>query len=144
MKPFSFAICLLLTATLCYSQTDSTFSQAKKQTDWIFVTVTMPDLDAVYIKSDFVSKDGNYLKVWVKYDHKEKKIKGKVYKNAKSLVLFNINCGTKEIQLLQSITYNSVGKQLESNNYGEDDSWTVVAPESTGESILSKACNIFK
>ena len=64
--------------------------------------------------------------------------------NGYAVALFEYNCDTKQSNLLSKTYYNSKGTPV--NNYKVayyDEVWTDVIPDSVGEELLNKACELF-
>jgi len=116
--------------------------------DWILVG-SDSDGDKWYIKSSYVSKDnyGGGIKLWVKKEVKKTTIKKKgqsfTYINAKELQLLVADCSERKIKFVASTLYNSQGKVV--NNWTLEDfnqEWLDVVPDSIGEIMLEKICEL--
>lgn len=116
--------------------------------DWILVG-SDSDGDKWYIKSSYVSKDdyGGGIKLWVKKEVKKTTIKKKgqsfTYINAKELQLLVADCSERKLKFVASTLYNSQGKVV--NSWTIDDfeqEWRDVVPDSIGEIMLEKICEL--
>jgi hypothetical protein len=116
--------------------------------DWILVG-SDSDGDKWYIKSSYVSKDnyGGGIKLWVKKEVKKTTIKKKgqsfTYINAKELQLLVADCSERKLKFVASTLYNSQGKVV--NNWTLEDfnqEWLDVVPDSIGEIMLEKICEL--
>jgi hypothetical protein len=82
---------------------------------WVFTTLSQDEKTAVYITAavDTEKIDGG-IKVWVLSDFKTKVINKIKYENIETEALEIIDCSKNQEKLIQSITYDSSGKILES------------------------------
>lgn len=119
--------------------------------DWIYVS-SDTEGSKWYIKSSYVSKDGynnsGSIKIWTKKELKKTSVKknGKTltYTNAKELQLIFANCSDRKIKFVTTSVYNSQGKVVRSwtlDDYEQE--WDDVVPESMGEAMLDKICELF-
>jgi len=88
------------------------------------------------------------IKIWTKKDLKKTTVKknGKVfaYTNAKELQLIYADCANQRIKLVISTVYNSQGKPVDSWTNGPyEQEWIDVVPDSMGDSLLDKICELF-
>ncbi len=117
--------------------------------DWVYAGSDNEETK-YYVKSTYVSKD-NYeggIKVWTKKEKKKATVKknGKTltYLNAKELQLLVIDCGEKKMKIVSTIVYNSQGKVVDSwtlKDYEQE--WDDIVPDSMGEAMLDKTCELF-
>ena len=125
---------------------NSSFAQ-----DWTFVGADR-DGNKWYVKSSYVSKDeftnNDIFKIWTKKEVLKETIKknGKTltYSNAKELQLIFADCTERRIKFVSSIVYSAQGKVL--NNWSLEDyeqEWKDVIPDSMGEAMLNKICELF-
>lgn len=115
--------------------------------DWVSVG-TDTEGTKYYTKSTYVSKDGENIKIWTKQELKKTTIKknGKTltYLNAKELQLLVIDCTEKRIKIISKIVYNSQGNVVDNwtlKDYEQE--WVDVVPDSMGEAMLQKICELF-
>ncbi len=120
--------------------------------DWTFVSTDV-DGDKWYIKSSYISKRGfenldNAIRIWTKKELKKKTVKknGKslIYANVKELQLIEADCNDKRIKIITTILYNSSGKVIDTRAVAEyEQEWRDTVPESMGEAIIQKICELF-
>lgn len=120
--------------------------------DWIYVSSDIKG-DKVFVKSTYVSKGGDFgntdvIKVWTR---RESKV-GSIVKNGKEIKVYNVkimilreyNCSDKTTKLISQTTYNSKGIVIETFKVPDyEQEWTEVVPESIGEAVLDKVCELF-
>lgn len=125
---------------------NSSFAQ-----DWTFVGADR-DGNKWYVKSSYVSKDeftnNDIFKIWTKKEILKETIKknGKTltYSNVKEIQLIFADCTERRIKFVSSIVYSAQGKVL--NNWSLEDyeqEWKDVIPDSMGEAMLNKICELF-
>lgn len=125
---------------------NSSFAQ-----DWTFVGADK-DGNKWYVKSSYVSKDeytnNGIIKIWTKKEILKETIKknGKsvTYSNVKELQLIFADCTERRIKFVSSVAYSAQGKVL--NNWTLEDyeqEWNDVIPDSMGEAMLNKICELF-
>ena len=121
------------------------FSKLSAQ-DWAFVCTNKDGKEKYYIKSTPVSNTEGMIKVWTKsslpkYTNKRN---GKTYLNVESKILYEFDCGERKMQILSIIVYNSSGDIISSYEPKEYElEWKNAVPESIGELLLDKACELF-
>lgn len=128
------------------------FGQTSYCQDWISVG-TDSGGNKWYIKSSYVKKEGygdsgDNIRIWTKKELNKKTIKknGKslTYTNVKELQLIVGDCNERKIKFVTTIVYNSQGKLIDSYTLEEyEQEWQDVVPESMGEAILDKICELF-
>jgi hypothetical protein len=104
-----------------------------------------------YIKSSYVSKGGEYgtekniIKIWTKQTVTQIHLKnGKVYKNAYIVQLTEFDCKKSSTKLYSRIVYSAKGNIIMSDNYNSfENDWYVVVPDTVGEIILNKICELY-
>lgn len=123
---------------------DTTTFIVLSQPDWIMATSTSDRNEVYYIKSSYVKKEYSEIKVWVKVKSKTTKIKNKVYSNTEEKQLWMVNCSERQYKLLKSITYNSSGNVINSDERSEYAvPWDDIIPDSIGEGVVDKVCSLF-
>lgn len=120
--------------------------------DWVLAGSDKED-NNWYVKSSYVKKEESILgdeeiRIWIKKEWKKKTIKkaGKsyTYTNAKELMLVVADCENQRLKFVSSTVYNSEGKVVD--NWKRQDfeqEWTDVVPDSVGEGLLKKICELF-
>src|SRR6478672_5428294 len=107
-----------------------------------------------YIKSSIISKGGNFgnnsiIKIWTKQtvnkiSDQRSKGKGKVYLNAYMLILMEFDCENLKSRTLSQTAYSSKGAIIGENNVNENFSdWNYIIPDSVGETIFQKVCELY-
>jgi hypothetical protein len=123
-----------------------TFSIQAKSQDWIYVGYGKNG-SKYYIRNSSI-KEYNNSRVWVKtIANKMQYVKnGKTYDliNGTSLDLYEFDCSLRQMKLLSYAYYNSKGTLVSSKslNYYLSDSQDVL-PDSIGEMLLNKVCELF-
>ena len=138
---------LLLTLTLLFVGHKS-FSQ-----DWVYAGADS-DGDKWYVKSTFVKKEENFggsgesIRIWTKKEINKKTIRkgGKTltYANVKELQLIIADCSDRKLKFVTTTVYDSKGKVIHSwtlQDYEQE--WSDVVPDSMGEAMLNKICELF-
>ena len=104
-----------------------------------------------FIKSSYVSKRGEYgtdeniIKIWTKQTVTQIKLKnGKVYKKAYMVQLTEFDCKNSSTKLYSRTVYSAEGNVIMSDSYSSfENDWEVVVPDTVGEIILNKVCELF-
>ena len=107
-----------------------------------------------YIKSSIVSKGGDFgnkdsiIKIWTKQTSKSftdnRNKKKKVYYNIYLIQLFEFDCSNSSAKLLSRTFYTSKGGVIMGNDIEPySTNWEVVVPDSMGEAILNKVCELY-
>lgn len=127
-------------------------SVTAKTQDWIFIDSSV-NSDILYIKSKYLTKRQDFenntiIKVWIKREAKVATIvkNGKVIKvyNVRILQLKEYNCTQRQTNIISQTVYNSQGKIIDSFQFQDyEQKWTDVIPESIGEAVLDKVCELF-
>ena len=120
--------------------------------DWISVGADNEG-DKWYVKSTYVSKNGfgnsqDNIKIWTKQELKKITIKknGKTltYTNAKKLQLVVADCSEQKVKFITTTVYNSQGKIIDNYTIADyEQEWKDIVPDSIGESMLNKICELF-
>jgi len=87
-----------------------------------------------------------YNKVWQKVVSPKNIIEGKVYYNTVTDVLNLFDCDSRQIsKVLKMITYDSDRNCISSYSMDGNDEvkWSDIAPDSMGDKILRKVCELF-
>lgn len=118
--------------------------------DWVYVGA---DTEGTkwYVKSSYVSKDGysnSGIKIWTKMESKKTTVKknGKTltYTNTKELQLIFADCNDRRIKFVTTTVYNSQGKVVDTVTLEDyEQEWKDVVPDSMGEAMLDKICELF-
>ena len=121
--------------------------------DWVYVGADS-DENKWYVKSEYVKKGSlddseNSFRIWTKKELKKTTIKknGKTltYTNVKELQLIVADCEERKIKFVTNTVYDSQGKIIESNTLLDFlQAWVDVVPDSMGEAMLDKICELFK
>lgn len=118
--------------------------QALRENEWIDVR-TLANGDKLFLKSSYVSKNESFIKIWAKKEFKKMSLNKNgrriTYKNGTALALFEINCNDRKVKIDSNIYYDSKGNIIESSDTEGD--WENAIPDSNGEFLLEKACDIF-
>lgn len=144
-----FIICI---SQICFAQQGKTDTTAGKPSinelleeamkpHWEFVTVNTEN-NSYYIRSEKHSSTPSEIKVWVKVTGLTQKKGRKTFKNCHSISLYIIQCNNKRIQVDQVTMYDSKGSVLTSSD-SELSEWKEAIPDSAGEAIVNKACEMF-
>ena len=120
------------TETVFYESIDS---------NWLYVGST--EEKSIFLRKNYISKNYSEIKIWVKMDYSFKTIKGKKYNNVQAKLFYTFNCKTKTIQCEQFAYYNSSGSIIQKNDITFYDPEQVVTPDSLGELMLNKVCELF-
>ena len=104
-----------------------------------------------YIKSSYVSKDGNIIKIWTKQILVKIKdgtgkpgTKGKVYYNPYVIELIEYDCKNLYSKLYSRTVYTSDGSVIaDSKINAEYADLEYIVPDSTEEKILTKVCETY-
>ncbi len=115
--------------------------------DWVYAG-SDAEGTKYYAKSSYVSKDYGKIKIWTKRESKKTTVKknGKTltYLNAKELQLIVVDCSEKKIKSITTIVYNAQGKVVDSYTLSDyEQEWIDIVPDSLGEAMLEKICELF-
>lgn len=80
-------------------------------------------------------------KVWADIVYANLKVKNKSYKNGFDRILFLVNCQENKLKFIQAIYYTAQSKIIQQTIYNSPQ-WIDNVPNSTGESILKKTCEL--
>lgn len=109
--------------------------------DWIYVDMDISG-NKNYIRSEYISKSSEGIKIWEKILRPKVILNKKVYTNVTENALLLVNCVTKEYSLLQLVKYNNKDDIIYSEDFDNPD-WVNVVPESIAEEVLLKVCQLF-
>jgi hypothetical protein len=123
-----------------------------KAQDWIFIDSSV-NSDIFYVKSTYVTKRQDFenntiIKVWTK---REAKV-ATIVKNGKEIKVYNVrilqlkeyNCTQQQTNIISQTVYNSQGKIIDSFQFQDyEQKWNDVVPESIGQAVLDKVCELF-
>lgn len=124
----------------------SIFECSAQYGEWI--NIRKEKNGAIYLRSDELSLD-NIKKVWIKDVQKKLEIiseKGKkiIILNGYTVSLREFDCTLRKSKLISYINYNSKGKVIYSAKKEDyEQSWEDVAPDTVGEFLLTKTCELF-
>lgn len=127
---------------------DGHFSIAQ---DWVYIGADR-DSSKWFVKSSYVTKDSHInpgsIKIWTKKESKittiKKKGKTLTFSDAKELLLIFADCNDRRIKFVSSALYNSSGKVVDSWTLEEyEQEWNDVFPDSIGETMLNRICELF-
>lgn len=107
-----------------------------------------------FIKSKIVSKGDDFgynqdiIKIWTKQIIKKvtdqrSKSKGKVYLNAYMLQLMEYDCKNMKLRVISSTAYSANGAVFGSEDFGSFADWEDVIPDSVGETMIEKVCELY-
>lgn len=133
MKYFITAICCLIFSVKSFSQSQ-----------WILAGKSH-DGDAYYVQSKFISKsdiDGS-VRLWVKVVERKHVIGKKIYSNTIMKQLVDFDCSLKRQRLNTVVIYSSSGSVLAQYPETDDEEWMNVVPDSVGEDVNQKVCELF-
>lgn len=126
-----------------FSFSQATDDNEKEISEWIYCGESEGDNTLLYIRNNYITKNYSGIKIWTRVIMPTKKLKGKVYKNTIDEVLMLINCEEQTLQMLKIVTYSSTNKILDqTGDYFYKPSQNV-NPNSMGEKIVNKACELF-
>jgi len=87
----------------------------------------------------------NIIRVWTRWDYKEKGVLGWVGKGGKkyenlsqSIILSEINCIEKKVRDMSVTSYDNRGDIIDSSNSPSE--WNFIVPESNGENLYKEVC----
>lgn len=128
------------------SATWAEIEEALIQNLWQYV-LSSSDNKKLFLNLKYMNYEEEYgenlIKSWVKCEYKTYRFKGVNYLKAYSLTLTYFNCYKRQIKQQKAVYYSAGGKVLETK---EDDyaSWVDIIPDSVGENLLDKACEMIK
>ena len=107
-----------------------------------------------YIKTSYVSKGGqfgsdeNIIKIWTKKTVNEiedkRQNKRKIYKNAYVIELIEFDCRNSSTKLHSRTAYSAQGNLIIADNIDPfDTDWNVIIPDSVGETIINRVCELY-
>lgn len=108
-----------------------------------------------YIKSSIVSKGGDFgneesvIKIWTKETNEQltdnrTKSKPKVYKNVYVIELTEFDCNSSKMRTLSRTAYSATGSVIVGNTINADFAdWDYIIPDSVGETLLGKVCELY-
>ena len=160
MKQLIFITIITLIVSNCYSQKkknipvaqipDSVYNSILEKLNyregWTYLAESQHQGEGratYYIRNTYISKNYSVIKIWAKVEYSFKKLKGKIYKNVEAKSLYVFNCQTKTIQCEQIAYFNSSGSTIQTSDILFYDPEKVVAPDSIGELMLNKVCELF-
>jgi hypothetical protein len=109
-------------------------STAAGAADWVKI-VTGADHGVAFIDLQSMQVEGSFRTAWVRWDRSEAE------SSIKEKDLIEVGCTRRTLRVLQWIQYNADGTVSDSgSNQGSVQQPEVVAPESTGESIVAALC----
>lgn len=124
---------------------EKALEEQQKEKAWIYVGSTTEGSAKFFLNSLYVSKDGSVIKVWTKIESKKESIykNGKAlnYINVTSLYLNEFDCSDRMSKINSVIYYDSKGTVIKSSD--EETNWANIIPDTIGESILRKVCELF-
>lgn len=130
MKQLFVSICFLLFSFITYGQ---------EKEGWIYVGKAT-DGTLYYLKSEVVSTN----KIWTMTILPNWSYKKVPYKNVTVKELIQFDCGDKQMKTYQFVYYSSKGNLILSEQYEEYETmWQNSIPESMGEVIINKICELF-
>lgn len=105
--------------------------------------VSFPEAGSTYSYSPEVTYNSPTCRMWTKKQEKTYKAKkGKIYKNVSKLTLWEVNCSSREAAFVYFIYKDDRGRLIDMASFEDDKEWLPTAPNSTGEAIVDKACEL--
>ena len=124
--------------------TDSTTITLDNDTpEWIWVESSADGNDKFYMRSTYVSKDGNQIKIWIECKSKVATINKKLYRNIVNKQLLIFNCNNKKYSIVSLINYSSTGAVINKDDFSKYLTFDDVVPDSVIEGVLEKVCETF-
>lgn len=124
---------------------DTTTSDIQYYTkpEWLFVTRSAGGTDDFFIRSTYVAKRNNEIKIWIKVESKTATIDNTVYKNVETKELVIFDCGNKKYNVRSIINYSNTGEVIAKEDYSASSSFEDVVPDTALETILKKVCETY-
>jgi hypothetical protein len=137
------------TSTVPEIKESASFSSDLEDQDWIYVGSSIEN-NKFYIKSTRIYSNNSFDKI-IKVWSKEVSPKIVYVKNGKKLIingfklsLYEYNCSTRQSKFLKSATYSNKNVLIDSHNVESyNQVWEDVIPDTIGEMLLDKACELF-
>ena len=134
---------ILISFILFFISTNKIHSQE----NWIEIGKSSTSDETFYINSTYVSNDNNVVKVWIKTTTiKTIKNKSKSTKKIKTdkKFLYEFDCQNNKLRILYGVFYNSSGNVIDTYNPDEFSiDWEIAIPDSLGEYLLNKSCELY-
>ena len=136
------AICLFI----CFLSLNKIYSQE----NWIEIGKSNISDETFYINSTYISNENSIVKVWIKtitvkeITNSKSKSKSKKKIQTEKKFLYDFDCANKKLRILYGIFYNASGNVTEKFNPDENEiSWEISIPDSLGEYLLNKSCELY-
>ncbi len=136
---------LILISVQAFSQSEKHSCISPSHPGWLFTGLSPDKKTAYYIKaSQDTERIDNGIKVWVLCDFKTKVLNKMTYENVESEALEIIDCTKKQERLIQSITYDSSGKILESIASDSEHQYVNTLPEIVRSEVIRKVNELYE
>ena len=96
-----------------------------------------------YVRSEYLSKNNEGIKIWEKIEYPKLIIDKVVYTHAMEKDLVLINCDRKQYVLLQIVIFNKEGVIIQNYSFDDENKWINVVPDSMAEGYMLKVCELF-
>lgn len=133
----------ILFGLLFFLSNYSSFSQdiVDSKPDWVVIGSDGQEAK-YYVKSEYVKKDEEGIKIWTRTIFKKQAVGKIVYNNLDYKVLMVINCEEKQLKVISAVYYTSSGELIKSYNIEEYlQKWEDAVPGSVGERIINYVCD---
>jgi tetratricopeptide (TPR) repeat protein len=117
--------------------------EIRRGTKWVKITSTKEET-WYYDKTSVMTKSTNYRKAWIRVE-KEPSLNADGSFSADDdfpyeLLLYHIDCSSRELGMESVIEYSSTGEMLNSEKFSPNDTRASVVPGSIGEDMLNAVC----
>jgi len=113
------------------------------QSNWISIGKGTND-EEMLMQDRYATKNNTTIEVWTKIKKRKIEILDKTYKNAELKTLYSLNCGERKLLVKRTILYSEKGDVIVESRQRPTDNYDDVVPDTLGEILLDKACELFK